>query len=356
MKIQAILLPMLCLLWACELRPEEDRIRIPQVTSDFYEKAASRLDEQLEKDPENEDLIKLQLSYFEKLNWPKNAIRCIRRARNVLDLEPVTAKQYADFYVKNEWFEDLLQLRDDLGRRYETPDWMWHYQIKAANQVGRKSEAKALLRSYFTLPRSTQDHFFGGKEYLRSGDSLLSLYHLQKAKKGLQSNSEFVRVYVPLAYRSGAYKEILDIVDANDEQTIDISLPYKARSLYALGETGAAKSMLWSIPVKGNLETLCAWYLKEQKLDSSVICLERILLLNPNDINVLWRKGKIEERRGWLYRAAAAFEQVLEIDSTHVAAKESLEVVNRKIAYLRRIREAEQEIPTINLDSKKSNQ
>lgn len=354
MKFSAIFLPLLCLLISCELRPAEDRIRIPQVTASFYENAASRLGEALEKDPNNVNLVELQLSYYEKLDWPPEADKSVERAKLVLELEPIVAKKYADFYVKNDQFEALLNLRDELGERYETPDWMWHYQINAANKVGRFEEAIVLLRSFFTSPRSKDDHFFGGKEYLVAGDSLLGLYHLQQVKKEMQDNSNFVRVYVPLAYHNGAYNEVLNVINDYDDKTVDITLPYKALSLYALGESDEAKKLLWSIPVKANLETLHTWYLNEQRLDSSVMCLERILVTNPNDLDVLLRKGKIDDRRGWVYRAASAFNQILEIDSTHVEAKESLELVNRKIAYLRRIREADQDIPTINLNSKKA--
>ncbi len=345
---------LLFFLIACDLRPTQDRIRIPLVTASFYENAATRLGDELENDPGNTSLVKLQLSYYEKLDWPPDAEVCINRARVVLDLNPIIAKKYADFYVKNEQFESLLQLRDDLSERYETPDWMWRYQISAANEVGRWEEAKMYLRSYFTFPRSDQDHFFGGREYLVAGDSLLGLYHLQKVKKNLKGSSDFVKLYVPLAYHSGAYEEVLNIIDEYDDKTVDVTLPYKALSLYALGNGDAAKRMLWSIPVRDNLETLHSWYLKEQKLDSSLICLDRMLIKDPNDIEILLRKGKIDDRRGWLYRAASSFKQILVIDSTHSEAKESLDLVNRKIAYLRRIREADQDIPTINLDSKKA--
>lgn len=353
MKSLAKALPFLCLLFACNLRPAEDRIRIPQVTPSFYENAAARLGDELEKDPNNLSLLKLQLSYYEKLDWPLEAGECINRAQEVLDLEPIIAKKYADFYVKNSQFEALLDLRDKLSERFETPDWMWHYQISAANKTGRFDEAKMLLRSFFTTNRSNRDHFFGGKEYLIAGDSLLGLYHLQKVKVEMQQNSDFVKVYIPLAYHNGAYREVLNVINDYNDRDVDLTLPYKARSSYALGQTDAAKKLLWSIPVKTNLETLHTWYLKEQKLDSSVICLERILVTSPNDIDVLLRKGKIDDRRGWLYRSAAAFNQILDMDSTHAEARESLDLVNRKIAYLRRIREAEQDIPTINLNSKK---
>ena len=170
----------------------------------------------------------------------------------------------------------------------------------------------------------------------------------------MQGNSEFIKIYVPLAYHNGAYNEVLNVIENYDDRAVDVTLPYKARSLYALGQTGEAKQLLWSIPVRGNLETLYNWYLKEQKLDSSSLCLERILVTQPDDVEVLLQKGKLDDRRGWLYRAASAFNQILEIDSTHVEAKESLDLVNRKIAYLRRIREADQDIPTINLNSKKA--
>lgn len=354
MKVSALYLPLLSFLFACELRPSEDRIRIPQVTASFYENAASRLGEELEKSPQNASLIELQLSYYEKLGWPLEAAECVERAQEVLDLEPIVAKKFADFYVTNGKFEELLTLRDLLEVRYETPDWMWYYQISAANKTGRNEEAIGLLRSFFTAIRSDQDHFFGGQEYLVAGDSLLALYHLQKVKKDMQGNSEFIKIYVPLAYHNGAYNEVLNVIENYDDRAVDVTLPYKARSLYALGQTGEAKQLLWSIPVRGNLETLYNWYLKEQKLDSSSLCLERILVTQPDDVEVLLQKGKLDDRRGWLYRAASAFNQILEIDSTHVEAKESLDLVNRKIAYLRRIREADQDIPTINLNSKKA--
>ena len=348
MKFSVQYLSLVCVFFACELRPAEDRIRIPQVTASFYENAANRLADELEKDPQKVSLIELQLSHYEKLGWPLEAAKCVDRAQEVLELEPIVAKKFADFYMTNGKFEALLKLRDQLAERYETPDWMWQYQISAANKTGRFQEAIGWLRGFFTSDRSVQDHLFGGQEYLVAGDSLLALYHLQKVKKDMQDNREFIKVYVPLAYHNRAYNEVLNVIDDYDDRTVDVTLPYKALSFYALGQTNKAKKLLWSIPVISNMETLHGWYLNERRLDSAAICLERMLVTNPQDVEVLLRKGKLDFRRGLLYRAAASFNQILEIDSVHTDAKESLDLVNRKIAYLRRNREVDQDTTSIN--------
>lgn len=344
----------LFLLLSCDLRPEEDRIRIPRVTKTFYENAATKLERELERDPANESLVELQLSYYEKLGWPVEAEHSINRAMNVLNLEPVVSRKYADFFMINNRYEDLMDLSENLEEIYEKPEWMWEYQIVAANRVNRHEEAKALLRNYFTRSNDDQAHLFGGKEYLEAGDSLLSFYHLQQVKDVFADDREFVEIYVPLAFNSRAYQEVLDAIEAYDEKAMDITLKYKALSLYRLGDTQEAKGMLWSIPGKESLLTLSGWYAAELKWDSCYLALDKILVNEPDDLEVLMTKGRLDDQRGWFTRASLTFSKVLEKDSTHNEAREMLDLVNRKIAYLRRIREANQEIPTIELDSKKA--
>lgn len=353
MKFQALFVPILFLL-SCDLRPEEDRIRIPKVTNSFYESAAARLEGELKADPANASLIELQLSYYERLNWPAEAEACVLRAMEELDLEPVVSKKYADFFMKNGQYDSFLQLSRDLQERFEKPDWVWEYQIVAANRLGLYEEAKTYLRRYFTLTAHEEAHFFGGLEYLKAQDSLLSFYHLQQVKDLYANDREFVATYVPLAYHSKAYHEVLAAIEVYEAKALDITLKFKALALYELERRDEAKQLLWSIPGKENLLTLSDWYIHERRWDSSYLALDRVLLQNPDDLDVLMRKGWMDDLRGLFSRASTTFIHVLSIDSSHQEARDMLDLVNRKIAYLRRIRDSSQEIPTIELNSKKA--
>ena len=65
------------------------------------------------------------------------------------------------------------------------------------------------------------------------------------------------------------------------------------------------------------------------------------------------RKGSIDESRGWLRGALNYYNQVAAMDSTYQDVQNAIWGVSRKIAYLRKIREAQTDIPTLDLKPKK---
>ncbi len=354
MRSHLILILPLLLGISCQLRPREDKIVQPVISSAFYEESVREIERFLRNNPDQPSAIRLQLRYYKELGWPLKAREAVRRARQVLPLDPILARDYADFYSSNELHLDFINLREEMSGTYQAPVWMEQYAIASYNAMGSTIRARELLRDFFNDHDDAESHFWGGKQYLVAGDSVLGIYHLLKAYDDMMEEPAYLEAFVPVAYEQGLTDRIADALRARKDD--QLSLPVAlvgSKVFYEMGELSRAKSMLRMQPNRSAFFQLSALYLREYKWDSAHFCIDRILIADNSDIEALVRKGEIDETRGWLSQSLVSYRQAWEMDSTYGDIAERLDIVGRKIAYLRRIREAQQEIPTIDLESKK---
>ena len=339
---------------SCALRPERDPIVVPELSKDFYREAVYRMESILSENTNNEVLIRSQLDYFEQLGWPPEANKAIRRARKILMLDLLLARKYADFYMRNGHHHSIIALERELARQYKIPDWLTQYTITALNRNNRKSAARNRLKLYIRNATSVDYHFIG-TEYLEQGDTLLSVYNLLKVDNGQEKDPAFLKLVMPLLFELKLYEPLvdlatpqvgLDIVDFNFYELL-------GHSLRETGQKDRAKQLLWERVDRRRLLQLSTWYQEDRLWDSAHFCLDKILVADHDDLDALFYKAEIDHERGWLSRAVSTYQRVIELDSGNVRATKQLDLVNRKIAYLRKVRDAKESIPIIEIDAKK---
>ncbi len=321
----------------------------------FYRETARKLENRLEKEPQNTGLIELQLTYYERLGWPGEALRAVNRAKDVLKNDPVLIKKMADFYYVNSHFHELDTLIRDFSSTFQLPRWARKYQIESLIGTGEQDEAFQKLRAFLARNEEMADDEWGAYQYLALGDSLLSLYQFLKvsnANENLISKSTFVS----LLFQNSMYEEVIDVLDMEgDSINFGSDLAYiKSVSLDKLDRRPEAKHVLLKNMDRRSAYLLSDWYVQELNWDSAHLSLNRILIDAPNDLETMWAKAEIDETRGWLTRALSGFNSIKELDSTYLDVLDRVDILNRKIAYLRKIREAQEGRPEINLESKKN--
>lgn len=339
---------------ACQIRPAEDKILTPQVTASFYQNAVKELESNLQNSSPDPANVRMQLDYYEKLGWPLVAYDAVVRAREILPLTPKSARTYADYFEKHGMTAEILELHEALGKIYKIPLWLEQLAVDAYLVDGERTVARDYLRQLYRKNPSL-DHIWGAQRFMESGDSILAVYHFMKAKEEHSDKTDFINTFLPLLYSQGLIDELLALV-RNFSRRTDLSaesIQLVAKSLKETGKNEEAKKLLWDHLDRTSLFTLSTWYLEESKFDSAHYCLDRLLLANGDDLEVLMRKGSIDESRGWLRGALNYYNQVAAMDSTYQDVQNAIWGVSRKIAYLRKIREAQTDIPTLDLKPKK---
>ena len=343
------------LLSSCQyLRPEEDRIEEPKVDLVFYRKTVKELEDRLNADPSNLKLIELQLSYYERLGWPDEALNAVNRAQKSLKNDPILIRKMADFYYVNSHYDALNNLVEDFASTFLLPNWAEKYRIESLIGTGKYDQATNMLRRYLAS-NVEEDNEWGAYQYLALKDSLLALYHFNKAAKSdypLISNG----TYLSLLFSNGLYVEVINTLeDRPDSVEVSHEVAYmKAISLDNMNRRSEAKAVLLQQMDRLAIFQLSDWYAEENKWDSSHLLLNRILMDEPNDLAALWAKAEIDERRGWLSMSLNSFNSIKQIDSTYLDVTNRVDILNRKIAYLRKIRGAQEQRPVMNLESKKN--
>jgi len=86
-------------------------------------------------------------------------------------------------------------------------------------------------------------------------------------------------------------------------------------------------------------------YFQQQIYDSAIYYADKTLAMDTVSLDALLIKANAFDQKGYFSSALLNYEQILTIDSTHQQAIEGVKKVDRKIAYLRKSREARAAIP-----------
>lgn len=318
-------------------------------------KSARSIESRLEDDPENLRLIRLQLSHYEKLGWPEESGKSIERARKLIGLDPLFVNQQIDYFRTHELYRELLNLISEQELVGDIPKSMVKAKIEAAVNVGNVELARKDLDRLMELG-DRDDYIFGAISYLSLKDTVAAMDSYLEAWESDRLEESGLHRFVPILLQSGSVAEVIDLLtqylSSNNDPQLNI---YLANAYYNAGDTTMAKNRLK--PYDGNEELflLSEWYRMEENWDSAQLCLVEILKDEPENRNAILQRGNIDQERGFLSRSLIYYNQLIALDSTDEEAIEQLDLVTRKIAYLQKIRETGQEIPILDLNSKKNN-
>ena len=81
--------------------------------------------------------------------------------------------------------------------------------------------------------------------------------------------------------------------------------------------------------------------------DSAAFVLQRIVLKDTANRKPIWKLGRLYEERGLLFRSLQYFETLIDLNPNDTIAQQKIDLIQRKIAYLQRLKFEENKIPVI---------
>lgn len=325
-------------------------IEVPQLGDDFYRKALNQVAKSYEKSPTRE-LLAQKLYYQERLGWPEESIRDLKEAERRLGLTKQIVHYFCDYYYSNGRYYELLEAVN-VSKSLEQPDeQIYQYEILARAKLSEPIVTSQYLRRYLATFKSASSLEFGVEQYLSIGDTLMGVYYLNKLQKQRPGHEKVPKLLVPslirFGYREQALQALNDFAVAKPQASMEVV------SLFLeLGEKQRALQLLRGLNTDEAQLQLVSLFRSERVFDSAIFYTDR-LLMRDSTRDYLLLKGEIMEDRGWLTSAYFIFQSLYEQSPEDSLVGSRAQIVARKIAYLRRVREAETLAPISKIEPTK---
>lgn len=335
--------------------PQKDKIVVPTLHAGFYSEALDRINDKLKADPDNDRLVDQKLFYCEQLDWPTTCISALDAFKQKHGMTNQLVEQYIAYYQKHERYQLLLNVIDKWNKEYNLTDSFTQTYIECLTRLGKRKRAIIELRAYLLNHQSGTDFEFAARQYLEMKDTLMAAYNLGKLHKEDAQHDlmwEYGNILVNLSYENIGFEVLQDFVIKNKNDR-DIQLQY-ARLLESSNRRNSARSALKPFTESDTVSYLLAdWYQKDMMWDSAGLVLNRVIAKDSSNRKPIWKAGVLYEERGWFSTSLSYFEYLVKLNPQDTLAEQRIDLIQRKIAYLQRLKFEENKIPIIELQSKK---
>lgn len=346
-----LLLMVLCL--ACD-QPRHYEVQEPTAQPDYYIRLLKEVNSQVDKNPKDEDLIYRKLYIGQKLRWPEDVSDEISHLIKKRSFDFELYHYATDFYQSTHHYEKLLGVLDKWNESYPVSLNDIRLRIIAFNGLKREMEARNLLWQLLQKSDNPEHLAFIGSEYIAMEDTARAAYAFSLLARQDPQHSVLLNVYVPLLISQGYPERARDLLLAQgDESETFEKRFFLAKALFQIGEEQKAIDLMReSDNTVGDLQ-IASWYRDLKDWDSAIFYIDKVLQQDSTR-EAYFVKATILEDRGWLNSAYSMFSTLVSLDSADSISQNRVEIVGRKIAYLRKLREAEKRIPVLEIPSLKS--
>ncbi|MEQ9468149.1 MAG: hypothetical protein RLN88_12100 [Ekhidna sp.] len=336
--------------------PQRDKIVVPELHAGFYNEAMQRINDELESDPGNDKLVDQKLFYCEQLGWPTTCISALDAHKNKHGMTNQLVEQYIAYYRRHERYQLLADLIDRWSEEYDLGEKYAKEYIECLTRLGRKEFATIKLRKYLVDHQSLDDLLFASRQYLKLRDTALAAYNLGKVYQQ-DPNQELMWNYGNLLIGIGHLEFGFKVLDnLLDQQLLDKDQQIEyARLLNGNGRGTIARRIVKSFISQDTITYLLAeWYKNELLLDSASMILQEAVVRDSTDRKPIWKLGRLYEDRGWFSTSLDYFNYLVEMNPSDTLAIQRIDLIQRKIAYLQRLKlEEANRLPLKELESKK---
>ncbi|NQZ78004.1 MAG: tetratricopeptide repeat protein, partial [Ekhidna sp.] len=260
------------------------------------------------------------------------------------------------YYVQHEQHELLLGLIDRWIEEYDLKEEYMLLYIKSLVSSSNRKQASLELRQYLVQNQSAEDLLFAADQYLQIGDTAMAVFCLGKI------HGEFPRdplmwpygfALVRLGYPELGLQVLKEYLE-EENGNADLILSY-AVLLDQSGRNSEARDVIKPLVTVRDTATflLADWYLKNRKWDSAGYVLNDLIQKDSSNRKPIWKAGRLYEDQGWFSTSMRYYEYLVELDSLDTLASQRIDLIQRKIAYLQRLKFEESKITTIELQPKK---
>ncbi|MEQ9303768.1 MAG: hypothetical protein RJQ14_07620, partial [Marinoscillum sp.] len=309
---------------------------------------------EIQANPNDHTLRRRRLLINRELRWPEDVSEDLEHIKKQSGLDYDLLQQAIDFYHSHHYYESLLAVIDEwesLNGEFPRSD---RWKAIALMGLNRIEESKYVLWKLIQSNKNDQSVLtFAAENYLKLNDSTRAVYAYNRVAELNPSNPVLMESYVPLLLDKGYVERAVSVLQHQEIDSADISANINlAEAFYQLGQKVKAHQILSKYKTSNVLYKRAEWYEEQLVWDSAVICLNRVILEDSNTVALL-RKAELLDHRGWLSSSFSLYQKILKNDSANSIAQEGAQIVARKIAYLRNLREAENAIPILEITSKK---
>lgn len=320
----------------------------------FYIRQLNNVNKKLQTGKDDTELLYKKLFASQQLSWPEDVSKEIQTLMSREGLDYELYRYATDFYQNYRQYEALNAVVDRWlsGRTAAIQDFKW--KIVALNGLQRDLEAKEFLWSLLQQSDRRDDLLFAAHEYLRLQDTTRAIYAFSRVAQNHPHEPALLESYIPILLSQGYAQKAKDLlvqqkafIEGFEAESV------LAKTLYELGEVDEALGLMRNYDNPEALYQLADWYHRLNRWDSAVYYADRLILLDSSR-KAVFKKASIMEDRGWLNSALENFSVLISADPSDSIAVSRAQIVERKIAYLRRLREAEQNTPVLDISPKKS--
>lgn len=339
----------LFLVVACQKR-KEYLIQVPTESHITSNEILTELENQAIQSPENDRLIRQQLYFCEQLGWPTRCEQALIRARNKWGLTEKLLDQSIAYYQKHGQYETVASL---LNGAFETRSRL---ETKITIAASQEPGDYTFLDRYLSQFQDAEAYSFASDIYLLHNDTTEVLNAFQKLFELEPGHKDLVNYY-PILQLRNEHQKAIRIIDnqlskgiKNNQINYDLALNY-----HEIDSLDKAKKILRKLGSKKAKSKLINWFRVSQEWDSALAYTNQLLANEPQSKELILAKAEVLESKGWVTPSLPYYEQAFALDTTDTELANRLEIVRRKVAYLRRKREEESQILPPDLERKTGN-
>ncbi len=333
----------------------DNKIVVPKLHAEFYSDALDRIDKELESSPDNKRLLDQKVFYCEQLDWPITCISALDTYKKVNGMTNQLVEQYIAYHKEHEQYQLLLEVIDTWGNEYDLDKRHKETYIDCLTRLGKKAYATIELKEYLKFHQDQNAFAFAAIQYLRLNDTTLATYNLSKLYREDPTNDlmwNYGSILVSLGYDDKGF-DVMDQFVSQNADSFDIQFIY-AQLLKNSDKNSEARRVLKPFSdVDSVAYTLSEWFKEDQKWDSAGYMLSTVVARDSSNRTPIWKLGRLYEDRGWFLASLPYFEYLIELDPQDTLARQRIDLIQRKIAYLQRLKFEENKRPTIELQPKK---
>lgn len=322
---------------ACESK-KEYLIQIPENARITSEYILSELEERAKEEPENEWLLNQQLYFCEQLGWPNRCERPLRRARERFGLTERLIDRFVTFYLQQGSYDELAQI---LQGAMETRP-----RLEALIQIAIRRDSVDLtyLNRYLERNQDARARQIAINSYLFINDSVNAINQI-KALIDIEPHHPTLKDVYPVLLDQKEYASVIQVLDY--QRTLDSTNTHlaldQATAYYHSNRPDTAKLLLKRFQNTEAFLRLHEWYKQESNYDSALAYLKKSGDYSQNPTLQL-SHAELLENKGFITLSLPFYETALALDSTNLELQNRVDIVRRKVAYLRKKRE-EQALP-----------
>ncbi|WP_436516636.1 hypothetical protein [Ekhidna sp. To15] len=335
--------------------PSQDKIIVPKLHAGFYADALERINKEIKSAPGDARLIDQKLFYCEQLEWPTTCISALDAYQEANGMTNQLVEQYIMYYKTHERYQLLLEVIDKWGEEYDLGSKFIETYIDGLARLGRRASVTIELKEYLKTNQSKEALTFASAQYLKIRDTTMAAYNLSKLHVLDNSHElmwDYGKILVTLGYYDRGFDVMAQFVDEHPDD-YKIQLAY-AKLLEQAGRNKDARIVLKPFIERDTIAYLLAnWYQKDLMWDSASYVLTSLTTNDSTERKPIWKLGRLYEDRGWYLSSLPYFEYLIELNPNDTLAQQRMDLIQRKIAYLQRLKFEESKIPTIELQPKK---